>query len=112
MSVLSLSRAQLAAIALTLVLVAGAGGYWLAESQSSDQGAAAAPDDRKVLYWHDPMVPNVRFDKPGKSPFMDMQLVPVYADEAGADSGVNIASNVSQNLGIRIGKVEKTAFDF
>jgi membrane fusion protein, copper/silver efflux system len=111
MSVLSLSRAQLAAIALTLVLVAGAGGYWLAESQSSDQGAAAAPDDRKVLYWHDPMVPNVRFDKPGKSPFMDMQLVPVYADEAGADSGVNIASNVSQNLGIRIGKVEKTAFD-
>lgn len=111
MSVLLLSRAQLAAIALTLVLVAGAGGYWLAESQSSDQGAAAAPDDRKVLYWHDPMVPNVRFDKPGKSPFMDMQLVPVYADEAGADSGVNIASNVSQNLGIRIGKVEKTAFD-
>ena len=28
------------------------------------------------------MVPGPRFDKPGKSPFMDMQLVPVYADEA------------------------------
>ena len=40
-----------------------------------------------MLYWHDPMVPGQRFDKPGKSPFMDMQLVPVYADEAG-DSGV------------------------
>lgn len=35
---------------------------------------------KKVLYWHDPMVPGQRFDKPGKSPFMDMQLVPVYAE--------------------------------
>ncbi len=36
---------------------------------------------KKVLYWHDPMVPGQKFDKPGKSPFMDMQLVPVYADD-------------------------------
>ena len=36
---------------------------------------------RKVLYWYDPMVPGSKFDKPGKSPFMDMQLVPKYADE-------------------------------
>ena len=41
---------------------------------------------RRVLYWHDPMVPGQKFDKPGKSPFMDMQLVPVYADE-GVDEG-------------------------
>ena len=57
--------------------------------------------DRKVLYWHDPMVPGRRFDKPGKSPFMDMQLVPVYADEA-ADAGVKISAGVQQNLGIRM----------
>ncbi|HYT97567.1 MAG TPA: heavy metal-binding domain-containing protein, partial [Casimicrobiaceae bacterium] len=31
---------------------------------------------KKALYWHDPMVPGPKFDKPGKSPFMDMQLVP------------------------------------
>ncbi|MBK8072348.1 MAG: hypothetical protein IPK34_10255 [Ramlibacter sp.] len=37
---------------------------------------------RAVLYWHDPMVPGTRFDMPGKSPFMDMQLVPVYADQS------------------------------
>src|SRR5215475_16073854 len=37
---------------------------------------------KRVLYWHDPMVPGQKFDKPGKSPFMDMQLVPVYADDA------------------------------
>ena len=35
---------------------------------------------KKVLYYHDPMVPGNKFDKPAKSPFMDMMLVPVYAD--------------------------------
>src|SRR5438876_644073 len=36
---------------------------------------------RKVLYWYDPMKPEVHFDHPGKSPFMDMQLEPRYAEE-------------------------------
>ena len=48
---------------------------------------AASSTEKKVLYWHDPMVPGPRFDKPGKSPFMDMQLVPVYADAGGNDAG-------------------------
>ncbi len=61
---------------------------------------------RKVLYWHDPMVPNQHFDKPGKSPFMDMQLVPVYADEGGA-SGIRIDSGLQQNLGIRYATVRR-----
>jgi len=37
--------------------------------------------DRIVLYWFDPMKPDMHFDKPGKSPYMDMQLVPKYDDE-------------------------------
>ena len=41
--------------------------------------APAAEQQRKVLFWYDPMYPNTRFDKPGKSPFMDMDLVPKYA---------------------------------
>src|SRR6185369_13890459 len=56
--------------------------------------------------WQDPMVPGPRFDKPGKSPFMDMQLVPVYADEA-STSGVKVSSAVQQNLGIRTATVRK-----
>ncbi len=66
----------------------------------------------RILYWHDPMVPTQHFDKPGKSPFMDMQLVPVYADEGGGESeggGVRVSPGVVQNLGIRLGKVEKVA---
>ena len=47
--------------------------------------AAASAGERKVLYWYDPMVPTQQFDKPGKSPFMDMQLVPRYADEGGLE---------------------------
>ena len=76
------------AIAVACVGIIAAGGYAL-YSVGMDRGmkmaAPAAPADpgRKPLYWHDPMVPAQKFDKPGKSPFMDMQLVPVYADAAG-----------------------------
>jgi Cu(I)/Ag(I) efflux system membrane fusion protein len=71
--------------------------------------AESKPAERKVLYWHDPMVPGQKFDKPGKSPYMDMQLEPVYADEAVEAGGVHVSANAAQNLGIRLGKVEKVA---
>jgi Cu(I)/Ag(I) efflux system membrane fusion protein len=64
-------------------------------------GDADPLSGRKVLYWHDPMVPGQRFDKPGKSPFMDMQLVPVYADSGGDESAVSISPRMQQNLGVR-----------
>ncbi|HTM77791.1 MAG TPA: efflux RND transporter periplasmic adaptor subunit, partial [Devosia sp.] len=66
----------------------------------------AAKSDRKVLYWHDPMVPSQHFDKPGKSPFMDMALQPVYADESGA-SGIKVDPSLQQNLGIRYATVQR-----
>jgi Cu(I)/Ag(I) efflux system membrane fusion protein len=93
-----------------------AGGYWLARqsddpmhSVSAAPAASTAGADRKPLYWYDPMVPNQHFDKPGKSPFMDMQLVPKYSDEAAGAGGVRVSSNAVQNLGIRLGRVERIA---
>jgi Cu(I)/Ag(I) efflux system membrane fusion protein len=91
-------------------------GYWIAHGRAMrDTGAEAAigaratPDGaRRILYWYDPMKPEVKFDKPGKSPYMDMPLVPRYADESGS-SAVRIDPSVAQNLGIRLGKVEKSA---
>jgi Cu(I)/Ag(I) efflux system membrane fusion protein len=77
---------------------------------SAEDAAAAANGERRVLYWYDPMRPEVKFDKPGKSPFMDMQLVPKYADEKGA-AAVRIDPAVAQNLGIRVGKVEKAVLE-
>ena len=61
---------------------------------------------KRVLYWHDPMVPGPKFDKPGKSPFMDMQLVPMYAASGGDDNAVSVSSRVQQNLGVRTASVK------
>jgi Cu(I)/Ag(I) efflux system membrane fusion protein len=65
---------------------------------------------KRILYWHDPMVPTQRFDHPGKSPFMDMQLVPVEegADESGT---IQISSRVQQNLGVRTAQVTRGTLD-
>jgi len=67
----------------------------------------AAQGQKKVLYWYDPMVPAQHFDKPGKSPFMDMQLVPKYADQAEAGGGVRIDPARVQNLGVRLATVQR-----
>jgi Cu(I)/Ag(I) efflux system membrane fusion protein len=101
-----------------VLALAGAGlafaGYWMGSHRGANETATAASGSsidprsgRKVLYWHDPMVPGQKFDKPGKSPFMDMQLVPVYADEAAAEGGVKISPTLQQNLGIRFAAVRR-----
>lgn len=71
----------------------------------------AAQAQRRVLYWYDPMVPQHRFDKPGKSPFMDMELVPRYADEEADAPGarLSIAAAQVQRLGLRTAPVTRVA---
>lgn len=96
----------LLALAAAVLAGAGYGLYMLGMKQGMAHAPAAAAADKKVLYWHDPMVPGQRFDKPGKSPFMDMELVPVYAgDQGAAAGGVSIDPRVQQNLGIRTAEV-------
>ena len=56
---------------------------------------------KKILYYHDPMVPASKFDKPGKSPFMDMMMSPVYADSDSDRGDVTVSSRIQQNLGVR-----------
>ncbi len=60
---------------------------------------------RKILYYHDPMVPGNKFDKPAKSPFMDMMLVPVYADGDTDQGRVTVSARIQQNLGVRTAQV-------
>jgi Cu(I)/Ag(I) efflux system membrane fusion protein len=58
--------------------------------------------DRRILYYHDPMVPGKQFSTPGKSPFMDMMMVPAYAGATGADdSSIRVSSRIRQNIGLR-----------
>lgn len=112
------SFAQVVLIALLAAGVLGAAGYGLyvlgvkrgmGTADAAKTSEAAAPSERKVLYWHDPMVPGQKFDKPGKSPFMDMPLVPVYADaDNGSDKGgVSVSSGIRQSLGVRTAEVKQ-----
>jgi Cu(I)/Ag(I) efflux system membrane fusion protein len=106
-----MKRAFLAAAAVLLAV----SGYFIGSYRAHTQMTAAAPamekSGRKPLYWHDPMYPQQKFDKPGKSPFMDMQLVPVYGDEKpGADSGVTVSARAQQNLGLRSAVAELAEF--
>lgn len=91
---------------LAATLIAGGGGYWLGHRGSPDSASGpASADGGKVMYWYDPMSPAQHFDKPGKSPFMDMELVPKYAEDgggSGAAPGVSIDPSAMQNLGIRV----------
>ena len=111
-----MTAARLRTAAAVMAAVLALGGYYAGRRSSvHTDSAAVAPagpqTERKVLYWHDPMYPQQKFDKPGKSPFMNMQLVPVYADEQpGADSGVTVSSRAQQNLGVRTAVAEVAEF--
>jgi Cu(I)/Ag(I) efflux system membrane fusion protein len=119
MSIKRFSRVKWFAGALALLAVGVVGGDWWAHRMMSEAPAdsptpagngtsphGAAVSNGKPLYWYDPMIPNQHFAKPGKSP-MGMEMVPKYSD-AGRESGVRVSSGVVQNLGIRLGRVEKT----
>lgn len=126
------------AIVVAVTLISGALGFWLGSADDQRAPAAAGdggdaggntggdPDDdtddnteddtdgdtgeREILYWVAPMDPNYRRDEPGQSP-MGMDLVPVYADEAGGDGpGVAVSSAVRQTLGVRTAAAERGDF--
>ena len=102
-------------------LALGGGATWYAvkhqgSAQPMDMASGKAPaadagnaGEKKVLYWYDPMVPDQHFDKPGKSPFMDMDLVPRFANDSAGDeagAGVAIDPRTVQSLGIRTAEAE------
>src|SRR5258705_1643870 len=85
------------------------------EQKAAEEVGPPATAQKKVLYWYAPMKPEVHFDHPGKSPFMNMQLEPKYAEEppaAGAAappglSVVRIPLERRQEIGVTTAKVEK-----
>jgi Cu(I)/Ag(I) efflux system membrane fusion protein len=60
---------------------------------------------KKILYYHDPMVPGNKFDKPAKSPFMEMMLYPVYGGGESDGSHVAVSPRIQQSLGVRTAPV-------
>jgi len=100
-------RKQITIVAVIIAAVVvgiAIGRSWAPEGGMS--GGASGNGDREILYWVAPMDPNFRRDKPGKSP-MDMDLMPVYADEVDGTPGtVKIDPTMVNNLGVRTSLVE------
>lgn len=87
-------------------------GAQTAAGQTGEMSKSASSDERKVLYWYDPMHPAYKADKPGIAPDCGMQLVPKYADEdAGTKSmavgTVKIAPDKQQLIGVRTATVQR-----
>lgn len=106
------ARQRMLAGGVMLALISGAAGYGLSMlGGDADTAGGDTQAECDVLYWYDPMVPGQRFDKPGKSPFMDMQLVPKCAGEDTTQAGVSIDPALVQNLGIRTAEAAMGALD-
>ena len=101
-------------IAATALVVANPAGWrWpsnlLAAFPDAPAATADAPDatmaadeEREILYWRAPMDPAFTSDRPGRSP-MGMDLVPVYADDAGGlpPGTVRVDPGFVQSIGVR-----------
>lgn len=107
---MAMAAAILAGAALSIFLVSRHGGH---SAQKSGACGNAAP-----AYWYDPMRPTEHFNKPGKSPFMGMQLepkcpdsgTPAAAGSANAPGSIEVDSRLVENLGLRMAPVEKGSF--
>jgi RND family efflux transporter MFP subunit len=103
----------------------GVGGFWtfrawevtgiVTEASASEENLKAGMIDpktgKKIKYWVAPMDPTYVRNEPGKSP-MGMDLVPVYEDEGEekeSASTIRIDPVTIQNMGVRLGKVERKA---
>ncbi|MDR1350161.1 MAG: efflux RND transporter periplasmic adaptor subunit [Zoogloeaceae bacterium] len=89
-------------------------GWRPAMQHSADSAPTTQNAERQILYWYDPMKPEAHFGQPGKSPFMDMDLIPRYAENsadespnAGKNDGFALSPALTQNLGVKFGTVEK-----
>ena len=103
-----MTRRQTLMAAVAAVVIAAAGFGVGRVTMRSEPSQAVGAAGKPVLYWYDPMVPAQHFSKPGKSPFMDMQLVPKYAGETGAGGAVLAVDPArTQSLGVRLAKVER-----
>ena len=106
---------QLAAALAFVALIGFLGGRYSSPPNGGASTGSEAAGGKQPLYYYDPMFPNQKFDKPGKSPFMDMELVPKYADGGSGTGGtgasgppaVTINPAAMQNLGVRIAAAKR-----
>ncbi len=105
----------LSAVVIGLLMILSYTAGW----HHKDKGrvATATANDRRVLYWVDPMHPAYKSDRPGIAPDCGMELEPVYAEPVASTNGValpvppgavGIDVDKQQLVGIRVAAVQKT----
>lgn len=100
-----MKKSHIVALAITVVTLTAA--LWFFEHRKMAMPVSTSSEKGRVLYWYDPMKPDVHFNTPGRSPFMDMQLLPKYASEASnGRQEILVDPRMVQNLGIRTATVE------
>ncbi|MBO4150025.1 efflux RND transporter periplasmic adaptor subunit [Enterobacter ludwigii] len=107
-------KIKYAAMIISSLLIGGVISVTAWQTIHASEKTENSASERKVLFWYDPMKPDVKFDKPGKSPFMDMDLVPKYADENSEKSsaGIRIDPTQVQNLGLKTQKVTRGTLNY
>ena len=74
----AMRRPSYVIVLVLLVVVSFLIGYGISPRREAKKTGASS---RRILYYHDPMHPAYKADKPGIAPDCGMQLEPVYADE-------------------------------
>ena len=105
-----------------LLILSFVAGYGYRRWYAKETGEVTRADDRRILYYVDPMNPSYKSDKPGNTPD-GMKLVPVYDNDEPWDSPgisteassppmgtIQITPEKQQLIGVRYGEVESAAF--
>lgn len=106
---LQMNKHRYSAVLVLLMGVAFCVGYLCHRPSTSGTAGSSA---RPILYYHDPMHPSYRSDKPGIAPDCGMSLEPVYADGGGPPTPqipglVQVSPERQQITGVRVRAVEK-----
>ncbi len=105
-----MKRLSTLAILAAGILAGAAGSYWYAHRPgpmvmpAAAEQVAPAKDDRKILYYRNPMG-LADISKVPKKDSMGMDYIPVYADEAGDGGTVTVSLDKIQRSGVRTEKV-------
>ena len=82
--------------------IAGTGTWWTVSRRAPSPPVATVPAGRKILYYQSAMHPWIKSDQPGKCPICGMDLVPIYADEAGTNAAGVITLNAASVSAIHV----------
>lgn len=104
---MTFNKTKVTGLVVAALALGVAAGWWAGQPRDTGMAPSMAANETKALYWYDPMFPQQKFDKPGKSPFMDMQLVAQYADDKADAQTLRVDPGQTENLGVRLATVSR-----